>query len=337
MITTQSIRVAGRFLTHVVGVLLLCWRRALQAAAVSGVIALLLAEIAGILITGQFPTSLTHIVALIFGVTVAYCVALTVLFDEIIRGLIDTVRLVDGEVAAGARAAAIVGEREVGQMRFSLLGALGLAGALRTDRSNRTQATRRGAVVAPAAARPLPRERAEEAEDASGETLADLAHEPALPPLPRKTGSPVRADQLPRIPWVYDDPAETQPSAQRPTALASPAPGSAEPAYAESASTEPPLAPLIMPVTQESRPFMVAPPLSEAPQTAEREPSGPAPRPLDAAATTQPLAAEQPHHFPPRTGLWGRVSSALVGRLPDLPATQPDDSLDPTAGASQNE
>ena len=54
---------------------------------------------------------------MIFAVVIAYGVTLTVVIDEIIVGIIDTLRLILGEAEAGARAFEALAEREGSSLR----------------------------------------------------------------------------------------------------------------------------------------------------------------------------------------------------------------------------
>lgn len=103
---------AGRMLRHIGGTLLLCWRRVLSSAFVAGGVSLLLAEIVGSSVTHQIPASIpAQIVAVLFAIGMGYSVALTTLLAEIIGGALEAIHLLEGEVGAGARAAAVIGER----------------------------------------------------------------------------------------------------------------------------------------------------------------------------------------------------------------------------------
>ncbi|MGZ3668148.1 MAG: hypothetical protein ACXVDA_27100 [Ktedonobacterales bacterium] len=103
---------AGHVLRHIGGILLLCWRRMVMSALIAGGIGLVLAEIIGSGIMHQIPAPVsTQIVATLFAAGLAYGAALTALLAEIIAGALDTIRLLEGEAGAGARAAAIIDER----------------------------------------------------------------------------------------------------------------------------------------------------------------------------------------------------------------------------------
>lgn len=113
----ELIRLGGGILRHMLGVLLLAWRRVVRAAGIALVASIVVTEIAGVLATHHFPPYLlTHVVALAVGIVVAYCVGLMVLVDELLKGALDLVRMALGEAEAGMRAAAIIAEREVGDV-----------------------------------------------------------------------------------------------------------------------------------------------------------------------------------------------------------------------------
>ncbi|HKS69272.1 MAG TPA: hypothetical protein VJQ45_02560, partial [Ktedonobacterales bacterium] len=113
----ELIRLGAGALRHILGVLLLAWRRVVRTAGIALIAGIVVTELVGSLVTHHFPPYLlTHVVALAIGIVVAYCVALMVLVDELLKGTFDLVRLALGEVEAGARAAEIIAEREVGDV-----------------------------------------------------------------------------------------------------------------------------------------------------------------------------------------------------------------------------
>ncbi len=113
----EHIRHTGNALRHALGALLLAWRHAVRAAGIALLVGIAIAESVGALVTHHFPPYLlTHVVALAVGIAVAYCVGLTVLADELIKGTLALVRMALGEVEAGARTAAVIAEREVGDV-----------------------------------------------------------------------------------------------------------------------------------------------------------------------------------------------------------------------------
>src|SRR5579859_2223698 len=122
----DMIRRAGEILKHAFGVLLLVWRRVLYATGIGGAVAFLLAEAAGCLVSHSFPPPLlTHAVALLFAFAVAWGAAVTMFIEELLTGLLDTTHFLEGHVEAGARAAAIIAEREAGEAGRGLSRLLG--------------------------------------------------------------------------------------------------------------------------------------------------------------------------------------------------------------------
>src|SRR5262245_61406164 len=112
----------GSLLKHALGVLLLAWRRILLASSAAGVAGVLIGETIAVAATKEIPPPLmAHVVIGLFAVALAYGTAFTVFLEEIIHGLIATIRLLEGEVAAGARAAAIIAEREAGEVGTGLM------------------------------------------------------------------------------------------------------------------------------------------------------------------------------------------------------------------------
>lgn len=152
------IQMGGKFLKHAVGVLLLCWRRMLRAGLVAGLVAVVLGELAAMAITHSLnPGGPAQLVVAALAIALAYGAALTVLVEEFIQGVVETLRLLEGDVAAGARASAVLAEREIGEVHIGLKHLLGLAAPVAWV-SARAKATREAA-----AARQEQRERAEAA------------------------------------------------------------------------------------------------------------------------------------------------------------------------------
>lgn len=117
----------GAFLKHIVGVLLLCWRRMLRAGLVAFAIGVILVLLIAVIATGQaYPGALALAVALIFGGALAYGVALTVFIEELLLGVVDLIRLLEGDVKAVAHLTETVGEREVGEVTKGLRRLIGL-------------------------------------------------------------------------------------------------------------------------------------------------------------------------------------------------------------------
>ena len=180
---------AGRMLRHVVGVLLLAWQRVIRAFLIALVAGVLVGEIGAILQTHRFPPPvLAHVVVMIFATVIAYGVALTVVIDEIIVGIIDTLRLILGEAEAGSRAFEALAMREGSSLRDDV-------SHLMHGRDNDS-----GNVSTPDQTA-----RSQE-ENASQQTMADTEATDAFSntaPRLAVRPSPVRADQLPRIEWTY--------------------------------------------------------------------------------------------------------------------------------------
>ncbi|MGZ3599686.1 MAG: hypothetical protein ACXWQ5_08200 [Ktedonobacterales bacterium] len=243
---------AGRVLRHIGGILLLCWRRMVVSALIVGGAGLLLAEIAGSSITLQIPAPIpAQIVAVLFAVGLGYGAALTALLAETIVGALDTIRLLEGEAGAGARAAAVIDERAERELSGFVgwidVGAIAVVTRLTGRRSSThrdisTQITaNRGQSPAPSQPTKLPElpdprkgpqvparialrpplelqrpapDGGKQAQAAKGEidtlnleTLAEIAATEEFintAPRPKVNARPVRADQLPRIEWAYE-------------------------------------------------------------------------------------------------------------------------------------
>jgi len=180
---------AGRMLRHVVGVLLLAWRRVIRAFLIAMVAGLLVGEMGGILQTHRFPPPvLAQVVVLIFATVVAYGVALTVVIDEIIVGIIDTLRLILGEAEAGTRAFEALAAREGASLREDINHLVPLRGNKEAAASEPEQQV---------TAEQESSSQQTEVDTAATDEFSNTAPRLAVKP------SPVRADQLPRIEWTY--------------------------------------------------------------------------------------------------------------------------------------
>jgi hypothetical protein len=198
----QIIRMAGRFVTHGLGILLLCWRRMSRAALISFGVAFVLVEAVGSALLGHFPAPvLTHVVALIFALAVAYAVALTVFVDELFIGAIDVIRALQGDAGAGARALTIATERRAGEAGSGVMRWLGI------------MPSRSPAAMEVASPAPEGLVFAEydnmlySAEEQWKQTQADVEATDeflSTSPRPRVNARPVQADQLPRIAWAME-------------------------------------------------------------------------------------------------------------------------------------
>ncbi len=127
MILENLVTFIGALLKHVIGVLLLCWRRMLRAGLIAFAIGVVVTVLIAVIGTGQaLPSVPSLIVALLLGLGLAYGVALTVLVEELVLGAIDLIRMVEGDISAGAHIAEVVAEREVGEVGQGLLRLIGL-------------------------------------------------------------------------------------------------------------------------------------------------------------------------------------------------------------------
>ena len=221
----RNILVVSGILRHAVGVILLCWTRAARAAGIAGLIGFVITEIAATALTHRFPAAgASHLVALALGAALAYAAGVTVFADELILGITDAVRLLLGEAEAGARAAAILVEREAGMGVAPLLRRAGLAPAVSGLRAGEGSHSPAAAAIRwvrrdddydddrgssePAHVGDSARRTRRPGDSATGETLAALAPEtetePVTEPLPPIVGRPVPANRLPRIGWLVD-------------------------------------------------------------------------------------------------------------------------------------
>jgi hypothetical protein len=308
----DMIRRAGEILKHAIGVLLLVWRRVLYASGVGGAVAFLLAEAAGCLVSHSFPPPLlTHAVALLFAFAVAWGAALTMFIEELLTGLLDTTHFLEGHVEAGARAAAIIAEREAGEAGRGISRLFG-------HRPRRQRPPARIAATAPAApaVAPAPLTEADitRADIAATEEFAVTAPRPAV------GARPVPAGRLPRIEWANAplsppasapasgtpaDPAPQAPLAEMPpiplaTARDEPGDASGDASSDDARDDDPDTG------GGPSIPSAV----TDAAGAADDGAAPSLPRP----STTRPLE----HPFAER-GIWSRISQALVGNVPPPP------------------
>jgi hypothetical protein len=233
----EILQKAGLVLKHMLGVALIAWRRMVRAGLISWGIGFILVEIVGALTAHPFSGSglaITSVVAVIFACVVAYSVMLTVLIDEIIIGAITTVKVVEGDVRAGARALAVATERKAGEAGSGIMRWLGHPSADRGEQ-----------VASYSQARET-----QDAIDATDEFSSTM-------PRPRVHARPVSADQLPRITWAMEQvepvehaeaPANSAPLPENDTSLP------ASPVASTRADTSP------APVT---RPLSTSQPLAE--------------------------------------------------------------------------
>jgi hypothetical protein len=339
----------GSLLKHALGVLLLAWRRILLAGSAAAIAGVLIGEAGAVAITGRIPPPLlAHVIVLLFAAALAYCTAFTVLLDEIIHGILNTIRMLEGDVTAGARAAAVIAEREAGEAGTGLMRIFG------KKAPKPPAAETAGAFVAPAAAEARALEVAQ--------TQADVeATEQFITtgPRPRVDARPVRADQLPRIGWTAEQEAQIAAAVAAPAAAATaPLVAQEEPVGSSSSGQAlllPPI-PVRTPSAAPAAPEPASPvpdadmpaPDGEDERTTWSPPSSVSispPMPADdadslaygeASRPTRPLSRpnSRPLDAAPDPsagrGIWSRISQALVGNT---------DSTDSTDGsvATQHE
>jgi hypothetical protein len=228
VIVENLVHFIGALLKHAIGVLLLCWRRMLRAGVITFFIGVIVTLLVAVIGTGQaFPGLNAVIVAALFGLALAYGVALTVFIGEFLLGAIDLIRLVEGDAAAAAHITEVVAEREVGQIGQGLRRLVGLP------------VSQRGPERIAATVSPLSRIASRSAQAASpaavvaGAAIATTAARGATDaphdvPAAQFAGEPVPASRLPRISWTYEHEATKLPESDTvvtPSAAATPPPG----------------------------------------------------------------------------------------------------------------
>ncbi|MGH2516008.1 MAG: hypothetical protein ACRDHP_10170, partial [Ktedonobacterales bacterium] len=217
----RIIATAGKLLIHALHALLVCWKRMLRLGLSVGALSGMVALVFGTLVTHSFPPApLTWVAALFFGVALGYAAAMTVLADEMLLSIFDAIRVLEGDVKAGLRTAAVAAEREAGEAGRGVMRFLGHA---RPDQprndaggSGRHAARVRMAPERAPHSQPLVTVSSlrahEPGSNQADETLAAIAATDAFlttAPRPSVHARPVRADQLPRIGWASDE-AEAQ-------------------------------------------------------------------------------------------------------------------------------
>ncbi len=182
MLGFEIIEKAGLVVKHMLGVVLLCWRRMARAGLISWGVGFILVEIVGALTQKHFPTPvLTTVVAVFFAFALAYSVMVTVLIDELIIGSIDMLRVLEGDLQGGARALAVATERRAGDAGSGIMRWLGH----------------------PSARTPEPAPRYMEQTETQADIEATDEFTSTLP-RPRVNARPVSAGQLPRIGWAME-------------------------------------------------------------------------------------------------------------------------------------
>jgi hypothetical protein len=207
----RIIAYAGKLLVHTVRALLVCWQRMLRLGLSVGTLSGLVALVFGAFVTHTIPPApLTWVVALFFGFALGYAAAMTVLADEMLLGIFDAIRVLEGDVRAGLRVAAVALEREAGEAGRGVMRFLGRARP--TPEEAPPPAPRRGVPPSQSPMTVSSMDRHEPGQDQAAETLAAVAATESFistAPRPAVNARPVRADQLPRIGWASDE-AEMQ-------------------------------------------------------------------------------------------------------------------------------
>ncbi|HEX9414957.1 MAG TPA: hypothetical protein VF916_15745 [Ktedonobacterales bacterium] len=358
--THSRLTLLGHVMRHAIGVLLLCWRRAVRAGAIAGVVGAAAVEIGAVLSTHRFPPDgVAQLVAVTLGAALAFGVAVTVITDELVIGIIDAIRLLLGEAEAGVRVARAASQRTVGEANWRLLGLIGLGGLA----APHVLQPRERLATAPAPA-PLRPGAAPTSETLAGVAAADADTQPLWQPVP--------AAQLPRIPWIAEEAAATAPGSSRVsdeqpfTALygtaapiTRPLDQSAEPSDAPPAGTTA-SAGLAEPLVwhADDAPAPTAGSWHDPLQAAEPEqeeagivpvdlfgapPPSPNTRPLDTATRppgsvtrplperTRPLSQSELPGIP-RSSVWEHISQVLAGRpVPPMPPEADEASAETTA------
>ncbi|MGH2485677.1 MAG: hypothetical protein ACRDHE_06670 [Ktedonobacterales bacterium] len=184
---------AGKLARHALGVLLLCWRRMIRVMLVTGGVGALVGLIFGAIEAHRvFPGMFGVIAAAFFGAVVGYSAAATVLIDELLKGMLDIVSVIEGDAEAGVRSLAAGAEHERGAiLRFFDPKPRARTGPIEP-------APFVPGIVATAAF--APRDPAHE----TRQDIADTEDFSSTAPRPRVNARPVRADLLPRIEWQYE-------------------------------------------------------------------------------------------------------------------------------------
>lgn len=209
MVGDRIIAYTGKLLVHAVRALLVCWQRMLRLGLSVGVLSGIVALVFGTYVTHTFPPApLTWVAALFFGLALGYAAAMTVLADEMLLSIFEAIRLLEGDVRAGMRAAAVAAEREAGEAGRGIMRFLGHSrseSAETAPRSGKAPLSQPLMTVSSVA-----RQEPGQGQDQANETLAAIAATESFittAPRPAVNARPVRAADLPRIGWASDDAA----------------------------------------------------------------------------------------------------------------------------------
>lgn len=199
-----------------------------------GVLGGAVAVVFGAVVTHSIPpTPLIWVAAMCFGFVVGYAAAMTVLADELLLGMVETIGVLEGDIKAGLRAATVAAEREAGEAGRGIMRFLGHS---RTPTSNTPPAPGQPQQPQAHPSSPLPGlppeagpplstvERRRPKLSQADETRAAIAATERFlntAPRPRADARPVRADQLPRIEWASEE-AEKRSARPAPAPVAMP-------------------------------------------------------------------------------------------------------------------
>jgi hypothetical protein len=330
VLTYELLRHAGAIMRHMVGVLILSWRRMLRAMSVAGLVGLVLAELAGSLITHRFPPGpLTHVVAVVLAAALAYSAALTMLMDELFSGAIATLRVAEGEVSAEDRSLTALAAREAGGAGKGIMRWLD-----RRPSPERVMPAPHDVTGSSSVARGDDSD--VQYEGVTAETLADFAATEEFSntaPHPRVEARPVRADQFPRIEWAADPTEDSRPHVAVPPGKATSAPMPPIPMRGETQPASPALVSSLA-----ERPAIEPPrtvPVTTTPLAGvegDGDVSTPSRRTVargDASQAQEQDRSRSSGRQRPReeavSGLWSRIGRALVGNMRTPEADKPED------------
>lgn len=225
-IADRIVGYAGKLLIHVVRTLLVCWQRMLRLGVSVGVLGGAVAVVIGAAVTHSIPPApLTWAAAMCFGFILGYAAAMTVLADELLLGMVETIGVLEGDIKAGLRAAAVAAEREAGEAGRGMMRFLGHKRPPTPDthpapvQQQQQQAPPSSPLLTLSTLEWLAPKQSQ-----ADETLAAIAATERFlntAPRPRANARPVRADQLPRIEWASEE-AEKRYARQAPTPVAIP-------------------------------------------------------------------------------------------------------------------
>jgi hypothetical protein len=347
-------KLAGKFLKHVLGLLILGWQRMLRASAIAALIGIIGTEVLACFATGRFPPPLlAQLVAAALALALAYGAALTVLLYELFAGTLDTIHMLMGDAEAETRAASATVEHEAGNVRDTLRRLIGL------PVKSLTAASAVAAVTLPTLAIRSGRGRRPTVPKRE-DTDVDAGLAPPHPP--KVTALPVPASKLPRIAWTYDEPIHASPPLSEP-----PPQPAARPMSPATSKHEEIAAPAVRAMPEEgkldllasmdedtlkrriassaatpqpSRALAEIAPKPERTQPRPTRPLGSTTWPL--GSTTRPLGrvtrpltdSGRLHETTNSGGLWERLSQALVGPIEEPSGREEAETLSTSPNAT---